>query len=171
MRAHRNFLASVTGVVLLATPAVSRACRYCEMAADPEAYRFTTERRSGGAFPIDSGTGGYADIAPAPVPANLVTDVSALQKLTPHQSAAPLPAASLAVPAAPRRIPPAAGENEKLKPPSSSSDRATLAAASGVESPSARLADLGLTAVGVAVGWFVWRTRRRSPASQPAAIA
>lgn len=81
-----------------------------------------TERRPAGSFPPDSALNGFdagasagaslpATPPPAPVPpaaTSLVTRVDDLQKPTSHQAAAPVAAATPALPTSPRRVPPVA---------------------------------------------------------------
>ncbi len=152
----------------------ARACRYCELAADPEAYRFMTERRPAGSFPPDSALGGYdggaagstAVTPPAPpAAANLVTSADDLQKLTAHQTAAPIaPAPPAASPAGPRRVPPPTPPTPAVSAPPAVAAGMT----NGGTFSSVRLADLGLAGIVGALLFFVWRTRRRA---QPATVA
>jgi hypothetical protein len=148
-------LAFALGTTLWFFSSTGWACRYCEMAADPESYRFSTDRRGGSAFPIDPGTGAYdgnAATVPPPVPGvpadpKLVTSVSDLQKPTPHQAAAPVPIGAAGTSAVPRRPAPAPSTGSVPSP--------------GNDAPSVRVADFGLAGIGAAILLFVWRTRRR----------
>lgn len=138
-------LALAAAVCLPAT--ASRACQYCQMAADPEAYRFMTERPANGIFPLDSTTTSYTGSSTSSAPIQPVTDLDALRTSVTH------PGNSIAAPtalAAPRRpLVPAPASSATNAAPSFRS----LAA-------HAHVADLGLLALVGSLGWFAWRTRR-----------